>query len=356
MGMARLGQRLGTITATVVTTAVASASAAWGCGGLVAPNGAVDLERATTLAAYVDGVEHYVTGFEFSEVNSDFGAIIPLPGVPTSVTKAGDWTLQRLVREVTPQQAFTTLDGPVAASAGQAKVLLTTRVDALDITVLSGGAAAVVRWVRAHGYEVSSDAPRVLGFYAKRSPVFLAAKFDPAAALRQGLHDGDSTPIQIAIPTPNPWIPLRILGLAMQEYPSVNADLFLLTPQRPALLTGRGVTLKRSEPASTSLLTDLHADRRMGWMPTSGLWLSYLRLHTVPKALTYDLAVDSTGDGHPSTVAAGLPATAPVGPVIDLGSDDKARWIALGAVGAVVASLLVAVLVAPVRRPTSYAG
>jgi len=36
------------------------------CGGLVAPNGSVNLVRTTTLAAYVDGVEHYVTSFEFT--------------------------------------------------------------------------------------------------------------------------------------------------------------------------------------------------------------------------------------------------------------------------------------------------
>ena len=36
------------------------------CGGLVTPNGTVSLLKTTTLAAYHEGVEHYVTSFEFA--------------------------------------------------------------------------------------------------------------------------------------------------------------------------------------------------------------------------------------------------------------------------------------------------
>ena len=61
------------------------------------PNGAVNLVRTSTLAAYHDGVEHYVTSFEFTGgAPETFGSIIPLPGEPTKVERGGDWTLQRL--------------------------------------------------------------------------------------------------------------------------------------------------------------------------------------------------------------------------------------------------------------------
>src|SRR5947209_13610675 len=88
---------------------VAAAPAA-ACGGLVAPNGAVRLLRTSTLAAYHDGVEHYVTSFQFagggdgapSSGQNEFGSIVPLPGVPTNVERGADWTLQRLSREVAP--------------------------------------------------------------------------------------------------------------------------------------------------------------------------------------------------------------------------------------------------------------
>ncbi len=63
---------------------------AWACGGLVAPNGGINLVRTSTLAAYHDGVEHYVTSFEFNgEGGGEFGSIVPLPGVPTDVVKGG---------------------------------------------------------------------------------------------------------------------------------------------------------------------------------------------------------------------------------------------------------------------------
>lgn len=78
----------------------AAATASWllfaqpasACGGLVARNGAVRLERTTTLAAYHGGVERYVTAFQYAANQEDFGSIIPLPGVPTDVRKAGDGT------------------------------------------------------------------------------------------------------------------------------------------------------------------------------------------------------------------------------------------------------------------------
>ena len=79
-----------------------AATPALACGGLIGPNGAVNLLRTTTFAGYHDGVEHYVTAFQFAGGGGQFGSITPLPGIPTSVEKGGDWTLQRLVRETDP--------------------------------------------------------------------------------------------------------------------------------------------------------------------------------------------------------------------------------------------------------------
>src|SRR6476469_3430187 len=115
------------------------------CGGLIGPNGAVNLLRTTTLAGYHGGVEHYVTAFEFAGGGGAFGSIVPLPGIPSDVERGGDWTLQRLVRE-----AFD-LAGRAAASA---EVLLQTRIDALDITILRGGGAEVGAWATAHGFRL----------------------------------------------------------------------------------------------------------------------------------------------------------------------------------------------------------
>src|ERR671919_3179064 len=142
---------------TAVVT-VMGAGPALACGGLVAPNGSVNLVRTTTLAAYVDGVERYMTSFEFAgAAKGKFGSIVPLPDVPTDVKKSGRWTLQRLVQEVQPPVAFASAAGSERALRDEAEVLLETRVSALDITVLKGGGDAVGNWARANGFSLPPD-------------------------------------------------------------------------------------------------------------------------------------------------------------------------------------------------------
>src|SRR3954468_10572793 len=130
--------RIVTIAAAAGLALGVTAAPAVACGGLVAPNGAVRLLRTSTLAAYHDGVEHYVTSFQFagggegapSTGQNEFGSIVPLPGVPTNVERGGDWTLQRLSREVRPQFEALAADTAAAGSAQKsaATVLLQTRI------------------------------------------------------------------------------------------------------------------------------------------------------------------------------------------------------------------------------------
>ena len=149
------------VLATATAATFIGAPAAFACGGLVAPNGAVKLVNTTTLVAYHDGVEHYVTSFEYAGGGTRFGSIIPLPGVPTSVTRGGSWTLQRLELEVHPPAPEAVNGAASAAStvAGPAHVLLRTHVNALTITVVKGGGPAVTAWVRQQGFKVSPDLP-----------------------------------------------------------------------------------------------------------------------------------------------------------------------------------------------------
>ena len=331
----------------------AAAGPALACGGLVGRNGAVNLVKTTTLAAYADGVEHYVTAFKFAGAGGEFGSIVPLPDVPSDVERGGDWTLQRLVREVSPRSRFGAEgDRVTAVAASSAEVLLEKRIDALDITVLRGGAQAVGQWATEHGFLLTPDAPEVLEFYARRSPIFLAARFDADAARQRGVALGDGTPVHVTIPTANPWVPLRILGLGRQPAERINADVFLLTDRRPALLPrdgARGVELRRSERAGAVLLDDLRSDKGMSWVPASS-WLTYLEVDASPAELTYDLAVDASGTGQPSRRAAGLD-TAVVVP--DEGGTEEGpagtSW-PLAAAGAGVAALVSAALVVAVRR------
>ena len=344
---------LATVIGLVAT--VLGAGPALACGGLIGRNGAVNLVKTTTLAAWHDGVEHYVTAFKFAGAGGEFGSIIPLPEVPTSVERGGDWTLQRLVREVTPQPEFArsaSASNSGATLAADAQVLLETRIDALDITVLKGGGQAVGEWAAKNGFLLTPDTPEVLDFYANRSPIFLAARFNGEAAQAKGLAVGDGTPVHITIPTPQPWVPLRILGVGLKAAERINADVFLLTDKQPALLPGLvpGLALDRSGPATSRLLTDLRTDKGMEWVPQS-MWLSYLKVNALPSQLTFDLAVDASGAGQPSAIAAGYatPSLAPPAVVAtDDGSTSMVPWVVAGV--AVLALAASGVLVAARRR------
>lgn len=343
-----------TLLATVigVTATVLGAGPALACGGLIGRNGSVNLVKTTTLAAWHNGVEHYVTAFKFAGAGGEFGSIIPLPDVPTSVERGGDWTLQRLVREVTPQPELRAVSSANsgAALAADAQVLLETRIDALDITVLKGGGQAVGEWATKNGFLLTPDTPEVLDFYASRSPIFLAARFNGEAAQAKGLAVGDGTPVHITIPTPQPWVPLRILAVGLKAAERINADVFLLTDQRPTLLPGDsapGLALDRSGAASSRLMADLRSDKGMEWMPEK-MWLSYLKVDALPSQLTYDLAVDATGAGEPSPTAAGigLPGSAPATVTTGDGSTPLLPWALGGVAVLALAAAAGAVLVA----------
>lgn len=286
-----------------------SASPALACGGLIGPNGAVNLLRTTTFAGYHAGVEHYVTSFEFAGGGGAFGSITPLPGIPSSVERGGDWTLQRLIQETSPLRARADFQAFAEAPAGgDVEILLETTIDALDITVLKGGGDEVGTWAAAQGFRLPPDAPEVLDFYASRSPIFLAAAFDADAAAERGQAVGDGTPVHVTIPTPDPWVPLRILGLGKNGAERVEADVYLLTDRQPAMLpqpVGEGLFLDHSAAATRSLLDDLRSDAGMEWIPEAA-WLSKVRIDAEAGDLRYDLAIDASGQGTPSRLAAGL--------------------------------------------------
>ena len=174
--------RIGVGCAAAVAVVGAVAAPAMACGGLVGENGTIQLVRTATLAAYHDGVERYVTSFQFTGEGAEVGSIVPLPDVPTAVERGGDWTLQRLALEVAPPVEERAVALAASDAAGNAEVLLETKIDALDITILRGGGDEVGKWALEHGFFLSPDAPEVLDYYATRSPVFMAARFDAARA------------------------------------------------------------------------------------------------------------------------------------------------------------------------------
>ena len=251
--------------------------------------------------------------FEFAGGGGAFGSIIPLPGIPTKVERGGDWTLQRLVRETdpVPEAAFFALAG-AADAARRGRGPARDAIDALDITILRGGGDEVGLWAKNHGFRLPPDAPEVLDFYADRSPIFMAAAFDADAAAERGQAVGDGTPVHLTIPTDNPWVPLRILGLGKAAAEPVEADVYLLTDERPALLPNAGafgesagLILDHSGAASDEPARRPALRRGHGVGPGRA-WLTKVVIDATAGELSFDLAIDATGAGRPSPVDAGF--------------------------------------------------
>jgi hypothetical protein len=344
--MRRIALLLGVVTILVVLAAGPAAA----CGGLVGENGTIQLTRTSTLAAHHNGIERYVTSFEFSGTGEEVGSIVPLPAVPTKVERAGDWTLQRLEQEVRPPVDELRAFAASAERALDAQVLYSTKIDALDITILKGGGEAVGKWALEHGFLLTPDAPQVLDFYSQRSKIFMAARFDATRAQELGQTGGDGTPIMLTIPTEEPWVPLKILALGLDKAEVVDADVFLLTDNRPTLRSGAtGLELGRSEQASDDLLADLRSDKGMKWVPND-MWLTFLRVDTPAKNLDYDLAVSTDGT-LPSARMVGIGV--PGGPQAPAGADaGMPTWVVTAIVGGVLAALTLGVAVLR-RRPAA---
>jgi len=278
---------------------LAMSGAALACGGLVAPGHAEALKTATTLAAWHDGYEHYVTGFEFAGLADSFGYIIPLPGVPTKITKGGSWTLERLQAEIGEGPLAQQREGILLAAASPVDVLQRVKIDALNITIVRGGGVDVAKWAAKNGFDLTRDTPAVLEQYSSHRAIFALARFDRADAKSRGLIEGQGQVIHFTIPTKAPWIPLRILALGKVGVEYVDAELFVLTDDRPSFFPEigsiDGMKVTTSKSASPGLLSDLSGDEGMSWVPRTGMWLTGLKLRTTAATVKYDLSIDGGG-------------------------------------------------------------
>src|SRR2546430_4980868 len=195
------------------------------CGGLVAPNGAIRLAKATTLVEWHNGVEHYLTSFSYHGEASSFGWIVPLPAVPEKVEEGGGWTLQRLFRETHPQPEILDLRFATALAGKSVEVLQQVKVRALDITVLRGSGQAVLDWAADNGFAVDAETRLHVMHYAMGSPGFMAAKYKPERAPQPRLPFCARTPARVTLKVAHPWIPFEVLAAGQQ----VQADLYLLS-------------------------------------------------------------------------------------------------------------------------------
>jgi hypothetical protein len=348
--LSRLLLKLAPATVALVLLA-AQATPAAACGSLLAPNGAIRLARAATLVEWHDGVEHYLTSFTYQGDVSNLGWIVPLPAVPEKIEEGGGWTLQRLVRETHPIPQNVFLAGDVRATAASgAEVLQQVRVQALDITVVRGSGDEIVRWGRDNGFFIDKETEAHLLGYAKGSPIFMAAKYDTAAAKARGQLQGDGAPVLITMKIPHPWIPFEVLALDGQQ---VQADLYLLT-DTPVYASDMDSSIGQSsvgadvpnapglkvafqEKMNAALFKDLSTDKNMGWVRPDG-WLTYLTLDAPEPKVTYDMGVSPTG-----VIRIAPYGTAPMAVVDGVASHE---WPARFPLGAPQVALTLALLLA----------
>ena len=228
------------------------------------------------------------------------------PAVPLKIEEGGAWTLQRLNLETHPF-----LHSPIAfagvENADSVQVLQQVKIEALNITVLRGSGQAVLDWASSNGFSVNGDTRSHLLIYAKGSPIFMAAKFDTAAARARHQIQGDGAPILITMRTAHLWVPLEVLALDGQQ---VQADIYLMTdgpvntsdvgalvgqsPVGSQIPGATGFTVAFQEKMNPTLFHDLSTDRNMGWVWQNS-WITYLNLDAPDTTVTYDLGISSNG-------------------------------------------------------------
>ena len=219
----------------LAATVVVLAGPAAACGGLVGENGTIQLTRTSTLAAYHDGVERYVTSFEFSGTGESVGSIVPLPGIPTKVERGGDWTLQRLQREIAPPLLGAHRRSPPTPQARPVRPRCCSRRRSTRSTSPS---CAVVATRSASGRSTTGSCSRPTRPRSSTSTRTARRSSWPRASTRLApRRSGSSRATARRSCSPSrpsePWVPLRILALGLDSSQFVNADVFLLTDQRP---------------------------------------------------------------------------------------------------------------------------
>lgn len=279
---------------------------AFACGGLIAPDGDVRLARASTLIAWHNGIEHYLTSFAYTGKEKNVGWIVPLPAIPENIQDGGAWTLQRLDNESHPlPRGFLAPQVNVATSSAQ--VVEQVQIEALNVKVVKGSGSEIVDWATQNGFFLDDETRAHLLIYAKGSPIFMAAKYDTQIAQQRGQLQGDGVPLLITLKIPHLWVPLEVLALDGQQ---VQADLYFLTdmPLNISDLNSHigqsavgsnipgatGLKFSFQEKMPAQLYHDLSSDRNMSWIwPDS--WFTYLSLDAPSEQVTYDLGIGSNG-------------------------------------------------------------
>ena len=249
------------------------------CGGLIGPNGAVNLLRTTTFAGYHDGEEHYVTAFQFAGGGGSFGSITPLPGHPERGREG-----RRLDAPAPhPRDRPRSTSSPPRPSARQRRPTLAR--GAHEGPHRRPGRDRPPGRRRRHrrsGPRTTASASRPTPPRCSTSTRAAARSSSPRRSTPTRPRSGASS--SATGPRSTSRSPPTTRGSRSGSSPwarrarSASRPTCSCSPTRvPALLPApdgdHGMRLDHSAAATTSLLDDLRSDRGMEWIPSEA-WLT----------------------------------------------------------------------------------
>jgi Uncharacterized protein conserved in bacteria (DUF2330) len=198
--------------------------AAFPCGGAFGTGITVDPHQ-DIIVVWKDNVETYVFQPIFCGTATDFGLILPVPGLLSqnpSLTDQQAFTKAATLSEPNKRQvveprgcAFFMAGGSSAgaknAAADTPTVVASGQVGFLDFVQLQADTTtALTDWLTTNGYPYSSTATDVFSYYVQKGWYFVAFRISQQAA-----PDGETIcralgPVALSFPTPVPVVPSRM--------------------------------------------------------------------------------------------------------------------------------------------------
>jgi len=148
-----------------------------------------------------------------------------------------------------------------------------------------------------HGFLLPPDSPRCSLLRPRAAPSSWPPLQRRGRCGSSHCHRRRHAPSNLTIPTPNPWLPLRILGLGQAPDAVDPSRLFLLTERATLRSSPLATTPVRARPVGERVgIADsptCGADKGMGGMPAVDV-AQPLQDRSPARELKYDLAVDAS--------------------------------------------------------------
>jgi len=211
------------LTFAICAAVLFASSAAFPCGASFGTGVTVDPHQ-DIIVVWKDNVETYVFQPIFCGTATDFGLVLPVPGLLSQApsltnqqafTKAAALSEPNKRQVVQPQGGFACAGGSSAgaknAAADTATVVASGQVGFLDFVQLQADTTtALTDWLTANGYPYSSAATTVFSYYVQKGWYFVAFRISRQAELGSATICQALGPVVLSFPTAVPVVPSRM--------------------------------------------------------------------------------------------------------------------------------------------------